>query len=99
MAVWQEIATKLAQIPQSQPEARAYVRQTLAGAVDVELDKLGRINIPGYLRDFAHIAKQTVLAGLYDHFEIWDDGTWEQYHDRIDKANPDFGISLKEFGI
>lgn len=99
LSVWQDIAERLSQIPQSQPEARAYVRQTLAGAVDVDLDKLGRINIPGYLREYASVGKQVILAGLYDHIEIWDEKRWEEYQSRIDTDNPSLGDSLKEYGI
>lgn len=94
---WQEIAEKLAQLPQSQPDARAYVRQTLAGAVDVELDKLGRVVLPVYLRAYASLSKPIVLAGLYDHIEIWDETTWASYVERIDQEK--FSKTLQDLGI
>ena len=97
--VWEEIASKLASLPQSQPDARAYVRQTLAGAVDVEIDKLGRILVPPYLRQFAHINKQVVLAGLHDHIEVWDEDAWSHYLTTIDQDSPHFSETLKEMGI
>jgi len=96
---WQEIAAKLANLPQSQPEVRAYVRQTLAGAVDVELDKLGRVVVPLYLRQYAHLSKQTVLAGLHDHIELWDEATWNSYIGGIDSGTAEFAETLKEMGI
>jgi MraZ protein len=99
ISVWQDIAAKLASLPQSQPETRAYVRQTLAGAVDVELDKLGRIVIPPYLRGYAGLSKQTVLAGLHDHIELWDEKTWNSYIDGIDVTTTAFSDTLKEMGI
>lgn len=79
LPVWATQAMKLSQLPQAQPELRAYVRQTLAGAVDEELDKLGRITLPGLLRQFAGVKKNVVLAGLHDHFEIWEAARWEAY--------------------
>jgi MraZ protein len=99
ISVWQVIAEQLTQLPQSQPAARAYVRQTLAGAVDVELDKLGRIIVPGYLRQYASIHKATVLAGLHDHVEVWEEGAWEKYIAGIDQQNPEFNQTLQEMGI
>ena len=99
LSVWQEIAEKLAKLPQSQPESRAYVRQTLAGAVDVELDKLGRLVIPGYLREYATLTKQVILAGLFDHIEVWDEQAWEAYQTKIDQTTPAFTEVLKEIGI
>jgi MraZ protein len=99
MTVWQEIAEKLARLPQSQPDARAFVRQTLAGAVDVELDKLGRVIVPGYLREFASLNKAVVMAGLHDHIEIWDEKSWGAYVGGIDQAAPAFSQALTDMGV
>lgn len=99
LAIWQDIAKTLAALPQSQPAARAYVRQTLAGAVDIELDKLGRVVLPAYLRSYAQITKQVVLAGLHDHLEIWNTDAWEAYVNSIDQNTPEFGQTLKDMGI
>jgi MraZ protein len=99
LTVWQEIAEKLARLPGSQPDARAFVRQTLAGAVDVELDKLGRVVVPSYLRQFAGITKPVVMAGLHDHIEIWDEKAWETYVQNIDQSSPAFSQALTEMGV
>lgn len=96
---WGEIAAKLAQLPQSQPQARAFVRQTLAGAVDVELDKLGRVLLPPYLREYASLSKHAVLAGLHDHVEIWSADTWKKYQNGIDTESDDYYQTLKDIGI
>ncbi len=98
-SVWVEIATKLASLPQSDPNARAYVRQTLAGAVDVELDKAGRVVVPPYLRQFASLQKNVTLAGLHSHIEVWDSKLWDQYQGGIDQGTADFSQALKEIGI
>src|ERR1044072_2749037 len=79
MDVWQDIASKLANLPESQPAVRAFKRLVLAGAVDVELDKLGRVVLPAYLRQYAALGKQVILAGLQNHIEVWDTATWESY--------------------
>ena len=99
LTAWQEIASRLAQLPQSQPSARAFVRQTLAGAVDVELDKSGRVVIPSYLRQFATLGKQVVLAGLHDHMEVWDEKRWETYQNSIDQNTEEFTQTLKDIGV
>ena len=43
-----------------------------SGAVDVVPDKQGRIAIPQHLRDFAKLDGDVVLAGQFDHIEIWN---------------------------
>jgi MraZ protein len=96
---WQEVAIKLATLPESQPESRAFVRQTLAGAVDFEPDKLGRFVIPGFLREFAKLSKDTVLTGHADHIEIWDIKVWESYLSKIDTTTPEYIQTLTDIGI
>ncbi|HSI20243.1 MAG TPA: division/cell wall cluster transcriptional repressor MraZ [Verrucomicrobiae bacterium] len=99
VTMWQDIALNLSKLPQSQAASRAFVRQTLAGAVDLEPDKLGRFVIPSYLRQFASLTKETVLAGLADHVEIWDVKTWEKYQAGIDPTAPEYVQTLTEIGI
>lgn len=98
-SLWQQKAEQLTNLPQSQPASRAFVRQTLAGAVDLEPDKLGRFVIPSYLRQFAGLHKDTVLAGLADHIEIWDIKTWDKYQASIDPTAPDYVQTLTDIGI
>lgn len=75
---WQKIAEKIAALPASQANARTYARLKLAGAVDVEPDKQGRVLVPDFLRKYAGIGKEAVVAGLFDHLEIWDRDAWEK---------------------
>ena len=50
---WEVLAQKLIALPLAQANSRAFARLMLAGAVDAELDKQGRILIPDYLREYA----------------------------------------------
>lgn len=58
---WETLAQKLVALPLAQANSRAFVRLMLAGAMDVELDKQGRILIPDYLRDYANLKKKLQL--------------------------------------
>jgi MraZ protein len=42
----------------------------LAGAMDVKIDKQGRILIPTYLSEYAGLGQKVVVAGLYDRLEV-----------------------------
>ena len=46
---WKALATKLAALPISQQNSRAFARLMLAGAMDVSVDPQGRLAIPEYL--------------------------------------------------
>ena len=82
---WKTLTAKLKAMPISSASARAFNRQLLAGAMLVELDSQGRINLPKYLIDFAALKAMTVVAGLMDRLEIWNTTPWESYQKKTDK--------------
>ena len=94
MAAWQELAGRLAQLPLSKANTRSFARFLLAGAMDVELDKQGRIVIPEYLRSFAGIHKSVVVTGLYNRMEVWDADAWEQYRKGAEQGSADIAETL-----
>ncbi len=47
-----------------------------AGATDEELDRQGRVVIPSALAKHAGLGREVVVAGVYDHLEIWDRAAW-----------------------
>lgn len=96
---WQKLAEKLSHLPLSQADARGFVRIMLAGAMEVDLDKLGRILIPDYLKKYAFLNKKVVIAGLYNRVEIWDENKWEEYKQKTEKEAGDIAERLKELGI
>ena len=68
---WKKLAEKLASLPISTANTRSFQRLMLAGAMDCEIDKQGRIILPAYLKEFARIGKRVIIAGLYNRIEIW----------------------------
>lgn len=95
---WEKLAQKLENLP-NQLDARSYARIMLAGACDVELDKLGRILIPDYLKDYASLKKNVSILGLSNRMEIWDEARWQEYKKRTEVAVGDIAEKLKELGI
>jgi MraZ protein len=65
------VEEKLVRLSQADPANRQRVRFLLGGACDCELDKQGRIVIPGYLLDYAQIKKDITVLGVYDRLDIW----------------------------
>lgn len=96
---WQKLAKKLSQLPISQADVRGFVRVMLAGAMEVEIDNLGRILIPDYLRSFANLKRKVIIAGLYNRIEIWDEKKWKLYQKRTEKEVGDMAERLRELGI
>jgi MraZ protein len=98
-AEWQKLADKLASLPMSQSNSRAFARLMLAGAMDVAVDKQGRIILPDYLRQFAGLKKTAVVAGLYNHLEIWDEASWGAYKKKTEKDSGEIAERLGSLGV
>lgn len=96
---WQAFEEKLHTLPMMDKEARQFTRYFLAGAASVEVDKQGRILLPGVLREFADITKDAVLIGVGRRIEIWSKDRWEgtvTYQDMedISKHMIELGIGI-----
>lgn len=96
---WEVMSDKLGKLPSGQVEARGFARIMLAGAMASELDKLGRILVPDYLKNYAGLIKNVVVCGLYNRLEIWDANNWEVYRKKVEGEIGDIAGKLKELGI
>ena len=96
---WEKLAEKLASLPFSQAKSRAFSRLMLAGAMDVEVDKQGRIVLPEYLRTFAGLKKTAVVAGLYNRLEIWDQEKWVEYTTKTEKESNEIAEQMADLGV
>ena len=96
---WEKLATKLASLPISKANTRAFARLMLAGAMDVQLDKQGRVVLPEYLRKYATMKKKTIIAGLYNRLEIWDEQVWDKYKKGTEKQSGDIAEALEGLDV
>ncbi len=96
---WEPFAEKLMTLGVAQGNSRAFARLMLAGAMDVKLDQQGRVLIPDYLREYAGITKQAVVAGLMNRIEVWDATAWQAYKSKTESASDEIAEKLGELGI
>lgn len=96
---WEALAQKLISLPLGKSNSRSIARHMLAGAMEVDIDSQGRILIPEYLRKYAGITKQVVIAGLYSRVEIWDADQWEASKIKTEGASDEIAEQLGELGI
>lgn len=93
------MAEKLARLPLSSSNARAFARMMLSGAMEVEIDKQGRALLPQYLRDYAGIEGDVTVAGLFNRVEIWDRKTWTGYSRDAEQNSGELAEKLTEWEI
>jgi len=96
---WDKLAEKLASLPLGQSSSRAFARLMLAGAMDVEVDKQGRVVLPEYLRTYAGLEKSVVIAGLFNRLELWDESTWNAYKSKMEEDAESVAEQLGELGV
>lgn len=92
---WQALADRVQSLPITDPSAREFRRRVFAGAVDLIPDRLGRVLLPPYLREFAGIDSEVVIAGVYSHLEIWNPDTWAE----VREASESDGQHWENLGI
>jgi MraZ protein len=84
IAAWDELAAKVGGLPMTDPNARLLQRQLFAGAFETELDRQGRVLVPGNLRSFAGLEHEALVLGSRDHAEVWAPGRWETYSQALE---------------
>jgi MraZ protein len=97
---WNVLAEKIRALPMTNPNAREFARFMSSGAVDVELDRQGRLLVPSYLREYAGLTEgEVVVVGALNRLEIWAPSAWQPYRTRIEDAPEELAAHLQDLGI
>ncbi|HEY4691254.1 MAG TPA: division/cell wall cluster transcriptional repressor MraZ [Anaerolineae bacterium] len=78
LSEWQTLAQRVSGLPLTEPQAREFQRLLFSGASDDVPDKQGRVLIPQYLREYATLDGEVIIAGLNTHVEIWNVDAWNE---------------------
>lgn len=81
---WRDLADRIAQRPLGDEDVRAFRRRVFSGAIDLVPDRQGRILLPPYLREFAGINGEVVIAGMYNYLEVWSTEAWQSVRESIE---------------
>ena len=82
MAEWDKLKQQLEKLPMTKKNVRQFVRLIYSAAIECEFDRQGRVNLSKILINYAGISKKCVVVGVSSHFEIWDEGAWQQYSEQ-----------------
>lgn len=99
MNEWSKIAESLANLPITQKNARSFSRLMLSGAMDLKPDKLGRVNLPSYLKEYSGIKNKVVVAGMYNRLEIWPEDKWGEFKKEMEDNSEEIAEQLSEIGF
>lgn len=86
-AAFQQIYTQVNDLSITDPNARLLKRLIFSNAVQVEIDRVGRILIPQYLREAVNLDGSAIVVGVGDYFEIWADVHWQQQNNQMQDSD------------
>lgn len=75
-AYFKEVYDRLNAMNLTDPTARLLRRLILSNAYPVEVDKVGRILVPGNLRQVINLQSEATIAGQGEYFEVWTPDDW-----------------------
>ncbi|WP_199618971.1 division/cell wall cluster transcriptional repressor MraZ [Paenibacillus alkalitolerans] len=99
MSEWKVLEQKLKSLSLMKSDARAFTRFFFSGAVECELDKQGRVNIPGNLREHAKLEKDCIVIGVSNRVEVWSKEAWESYSQQSEQSFNEIAEKLVDFNF
>jgi MraZ protein len=82
---WERLVdSRLAELDPLAEEGRLLQRYFFSAAAEAEPDKQGRIMLPAALAEHARLGREVVVAGVYDHLEIWDRAAWREHLKQVE---------------
>ena len=99
MEEWGVMEQKLKALPLMKSDARAFTRFFFSGATECDLDKQGRVNLPGNLREYAKLDKDCVVLGVSNRVEVWSKDIWENYFNQSEEVFNDIAEKLVDFNF
>jgi MraZ protein len=92
---WNKLQDVVKTKPKSDKAIKYFRRRVIASAIDIEIDKQGRVLIPAALREDARINTDVVIVGQLESIEIWDREEWDSLSDpsKVDKDAIEAGLT------
>jgi MraZ protein len=95
---WQAQAQRIGALNQFQSDARRLQRHFFSGAVTAQTDKLGRVVIPQFLREYAELETDVVVVGLADRIEVWSRTAWQRERSEAERSSAELAEHLASAG-
>lgn len=96
---WEAIEESFSKVNVLNKQLRNFQRFFISGAVEVALDKAGRVLLPPHLRRYAKLDREVVVAGVGRKFEIWDQGAFEAQRAQMEESFDADLSAMAELGL
>ncbi len=96
---WAKISEKLSESSMLNADSRSFNRFLLGGAVEAEIDSIGRILVPDFLKERANRKGKAVIIGVSTRAEIWNEKAWVEYKMVVEKQADALAEKLGQVGM
>jgi MraZ protein len=95
---WKKVSSRLsdtnADLSFLKADQRSFNRYMFGRAAEVEIDSIGRILIPEFLKERIGLKNSAAIIGVKDRVEIWNDKVWSQNQEIVEKQSGALAESL-----
>jgi MraZ protein len=92
---WQRLEAQLAALPAFSKQVKALTRLLVSRAADCEIDVQGRILLPPALREGAGLARDAIVVGVLNRFEIWAPESWDGFVRESERLLDDVSLDIQ----
>jgi MraZ protein len=98
MVEWEKVSKKLSDSDSDlsflKSDKRSFNRYMFGRATEAEVDSVGRVLIPDFLKDRIKISDKAAIIGVKDRLEIWNDKVWREYNEKVERESVELAEKL-----
>ena len=86
---WEKVSRKLSDSNEGlsflKADQRSFNRYMFGRAAEAEIDSIGRILIPDFLKDRIGLKDKAAIIGVEDRVEVWNEKAWKENQAAVEK--------------
>jgi MraZ protein len=98
MKEWEKVSKRLSDSDSDlsflKADKRSFNRFMFGRAAEIEIDSIGRILIPDFLKERIKLTNSAAIVGVEDRIEIWNEKAWNEYKENVEKRADELAEKL-----
>ena len=95
---WEKVSLKLSSSETDlsflKADQRSFNRYMFGRAAEVEVDSIGRILLPDFLKDRIGLKNSAAIVGVRDRVEVWNEDAWREQKEIVEKLSEQLAEKL-----
>jgi MraZ protein len=98
-AEWNKVSQRLSDSSLGQSDNRSFSRFMFGGATEAEVDSIGRILVPDFLKNWGNLKGKVSVVGVQSRVEIWNEKAWAAYKKGVEGKAGALAEKLGQVGV